>query len=75
MNDFYMYINVNQDECYMLLFIKTTDEWEGLTPSPIFLFELFYSFILFLFIFYENLWRYVSNQIIVHILILSECYY
>ena len=26
---------------------KTIDKWEGLTPFPIFLIEIFYSFILF----------------------------
>jgi len=31
-------------EYYMF---KTTDEWEGLTSFPIFLIEIFYSFILF----------------------------
>ena len=59
-------------ECYMF---KTTNEWEVLTPFPTLLIELFYSFILFSFNFDAKLCQYLSNQIIVHIFILGECYY
>jgi len=42
-------------ECYMF---KTTDKWEWLTPFPIFLIEIFYSFTLLLFSFHANYCQY-----------------
>jgi len=52
MTDFYMCINVNKDEMLYVLFIENTDEWEWLTPIPIFSIESSKSFSLFLFNFF-----------------------
>jgi len=43
--------------------------FKGLISIPILWIEIFYSFNL-----HANLCQYISNQIIVHIFILSECY-
>jgi len=59
MNDFYTCINVNKDKCYMF---KTTHEWEGLIPFPIFLIKIFYSHNMLLFNFHANYYCQLSNQ-------------
>ena len=48
---------------------------KGLTSFPIFLIEIFYSFTMLLFNFMQTIVNIKSNQISVHNLIFSECYY
>ena len=62
-------------ECYMFSFIETINEYEGLTLFPIFPIDSSKSFTLLLFNFHANLSRYFLNQIILDILLFSECYY
>jgi len=70
-----MCINVNQDETlYAFLFIKNTDEWEGLTSIPIFLIESFISFTLFYLISYKFMIQTTFKQTFTHPFIFSECY-
>jgi len=72
--NFYMGINIKQMIEYYYAF-QYTKRVRRLNPNPNFLNWINNSLLCFYLIFMQTIVNIKSNQIILHILILSECYY